>query len=602
MRGKIWLVILFFLPLSLQADSLKLLTARRGGTYYALGKSLEKLPGNPQIKAIPTPGSMENLMMVSMNMADLAIVQWDMLLHLKTHKSYKALSRNLLVLAVLYQEEVHILVRKSSSIRTLEDLAGKKVGVGPLGSGSHLSASQILKGQGMGLNELSLDHSAPSEALKKLYQGTLDALFYTIGKPTSFYPSDQEGFWERISLLDLGKDPSEKLAKKIPYYSACKITRKDYPSLKGDIFGLSVPCVLITHQNTPYKEASRLCEKIFNNQRQLLSFHPKWRELDITWSRHLIRQGAWPFHPGARDYFFKEILRESLKVMTGTKDGQAHSMGEDLEKALLKRGLRIQLIPSRGSLHNLISLTQGQAQMALVQRDVLLFFQKSPYQKGFGDLQCLLPLFPKTIHLLVPSNSSVRTLSDLKGKKIHCGLAGSETFITATILFSLGKMNIHYSLFLDYSPRQEALQKLLRGNLQAMILLGPLPLPELKNLSREEASKIKLVPLTPGDFSLSKKVPFPYRKAQIPSSTYPFLPKDISTLSTTCLLLCTKKISPQQGRDIIESLLNFSPPGAKDKWTEIQGPKIQEYFSTQSLPLPLHEAVYKLFSIKKERK
>ncbi|MDA1277075.1 MAG: TAXI family TRAP transporter solute-binding subunit [Verrucomicrobia bacterium] len=111
-------------------------TAAEGGLYHRLGgllaERLQKRVNRP-VKPIPSLGSLENLERLAKHEIHFAILQSSLL-------AFKPVA----VLAPLYKEPVHIIVRHGSGIATLQDVKGRRVALGPEGSGMRESARQLL--------------------------------------------------------------------------------------------------------------------------------------------------------------------------------------------------------------------------------------------------------------------------------------------------------------------------------------------------------------------------------------------------------------------------------------------------------------------------
>ena len=114
-------------------EEVRIATGPVGGTYLPLGRTLARiLTRNPDIQkttAYMTNGSEENLQLLVKDSVDIAFVSS----HTITHAP-KAKREEVRVLARLYAEATHIVVRRDAGIDKLADLNAKTVYVGPEGS------------------------------------------------------------------------------------------------------------------------------------------------------------------------------------------------------------------------------------------------------------------------------------------------------------------------------------------------------------------------------------------------------------------------------------------------------------------------------------
>ena len=132
----VWLITRDTLP-----GTIRIATAQEGGLYHefgeALKKSLEQRTGK-RVELIETEGSVENARLLREGKVDVAIVQGG-----------SAPLRGLSVIAPLYPEVVHVLVREGVGIEKVDDLKGHRVVYGPTGSGMRASAERVLKHYGI---------------------------------------------------------------------------------------------------------------------------------------------------------------------------------------------------------------------------------------------------------------------------------------------------------------------------------------------------------------------------------------------------------------------------------------------------------------------
>ncbi|MBF0469851.1 MAG: TAXI family TRAP transporter solute-binding subunit [Gammaproteobacteria bacterium] len=127
---------------------LRLSAAGKGGYYYEFGSIIvDQLDIDSGYDAIlmESKGSVHNSQQLIANKADLAIVQ--------TSAVASSLSK-LSVVAPLWHDYVHIVVRKGRGIKSIKDLVGKKVALGGSGSGHRASAARVLPYYGIELTQL----------------------------------------------------------------------------------------------------------------------------------------------------------------------------------------------------------------------------------------------------------------------------------------------------------------------------------------------------------------------------------------------------------------------------------------------------------------
>ena len=178
------LLAVFALAIPAHALALTIATGSIEGTYFKIAQDVKQIAdkeGIP-IEVVQTNGSFDNINLLAAGKVDLAIMQLDVL-RFVAEIMLKETGLNILqeakVALNLYLEEIHV-IAKNPEIRTLNQLQGKRVAVGPEKSGSALTAEVLLAGFGVKIEPI---FDAPEGAVKKLSLGEIDALIFIGGAP-----------------------------------------------------------------------------------------------------------------------------------------------------------------------------------------------------------------------------------------------------------------------------------------------------------------------------------------------------------------------------------------------------------------------------------
>ncbi|MGI9459653.1 MAG: TAXI family TRAP transporter solute-binding subunit, partial [Pirellulales bacterium] len=107
------------------------------GVYFSVANALSDVSKQGSVstalKAIPSPGSVENVRRLATREADFALLQNDTIGDTSTRG-----------IARLYEETLHLIARKDSAISCMHDLEGKSVGTGSEGSGTSRLVASLL--------------------------------------------------------------------------------------------------------------------------------------------------------------------------------------------------------------------------------------------------------------------------------------------------------------------------------------------------------------------------------------------------------------------------------------------------------------------------
>lgn len=136
--------------------------------------------------ALTSQGSVANLAAIGNESIESGFAQADLVASAYQGEGIyfrRAKQGNLRVLANLYPETIHLVVRRDSGIGDIRDLAGKRVSIDRVGSGIRFNAEIILTAYGLRLNQLKVLEVDPGEAAELMSRNELDAFFLVSGQP-----------------------------------------------------------------------------------------------------------------------------------------------------------------------------------------------------------------------------------------------------------------------------------------------------------------------------------------------------------------------------------------------------------------------------------
>ncbi len=235
---------------------------------------------NRRVLTVVGKGSVQNILdLLYLRHIDVAIVQADVLDYFKARSVHPGVENAIRYVAKLHNEELHLLVR--DDIESVQDLAGKRVSFGVLGSGTYITASMLFGALKVGVQPLMIDQSL---ALEKLKTGTIDGLVYVVGKPARLFTelTPEDG----LKLLPLPLPP-----KLLESYLPSRLTSQDYPNLIAPdvpLQTIGVGSVLAVYnwdpENWRYTKVERFTKALFDSFDVLQGpgRHPKWAEVNLA--------------------------------------------------------------------------------------------------------------------------------------------------------------------------------------------------------------------------------------------------------------------------------------------------------------------------------
>lgn len=275
------------------------------GTYARFAQDLSDVldeEGQLRVLAILGKGSVQNIRdLLELKGVDLAIVQSDVLEDFRRSNRERRFEDRIAYITKLYNEEIHLIARKD--ILNINDLVGKTVNIGQDGSGTAMTASIILEKLGIEIETINMSNN---EALEALKVGDIDAAFFVVGKPATYFRE----MTKQSGLHFVPIKPNQALAD---IYLDGSLKHADYPNLvpkNQHVDTLAVGAVLAVYRwrkgMERYNRVNSFINRFFNNidvfQISDAGYHRKWQEVDIRkdlvgWQRFRAAQEWLDTHP-----------------------------------------------------------------------------------------------------------------------------------------------------------------------------------------------------------------------------------------------------------------------------------------------------------------
>lgn len=263
-------------------DTVGIIAGSVTGTYARFAQDLADAldaPGELRIIAMLGKGSIQNIFdLLYLRNVDAAIVQSDVLQYFRANRIIPGIEDKIRYVAKLYNEEVHILARPE--IQSLKDLAGKRVNIGPKGSGTAMTAKLLFDIEDIPIEALNLSHS---EALAALKADSISAAVFIVGKPATYFREIRNDQGLRFLPIELSKGLED-------VYLDAELTSEDYPNLVAPgerIPTIAVGAVLAVYNWKPgtsrYDRVNRFVRRLLETLPLLQTdaYHPKWKSVDL---------------------------------------------------------------------------------------------------------------------------------------------------------------------------------------------------------------------------------------------------------------------------------------------------------------------------------
>ncbi len=185
-------------------------------------------------------------------------------------------------------------------------------------------------------------------------------------------------------------------------------------------------------------------------------------------------------------------------------------------------GLVATAVASNGSVANINGIQSGQLESGFTQSDVAYWaYSGTGVYDGkpkVGDLRLIANLYPETIHLVARKGANIKSVADLKGKRVSLDEPGSGTLVDARIILAAFGLT-EKDITAEFMKPNQAGDKLRDGGLDAFFFVGGYPTGAISELAAAGAG-IELVPVTgPAVDKMLKQYGF-FAVDTIPANTY----------------------------------------------------------------------------------
>jgi hypothetical protein len=223
-----------------------------------------------------------------------------------------------------------------------------------------------------------------------------------------------------------------------------------------------------------------------------------------------------------------------FRIGTGGTAGTYYPIGGLIANAVSEPPrLVLSAVASNGSLANVNSIVGGALESGFSQADVAYWaFTGTGVFEGrpkVAELRSIANLYPESVHVVVRRSAGVKSIAELKGKKVSIDEPGSGTLINAKAILAAHNIGDRDYTAEFLKPNQAA-EKMKDGSVDAFFFTGGFPAAAISELA-STGSGIDILPVTGAAAEkLVKDMPF-FAADEIPAGTY----KDVGAVKTVAV-------------------------------------------------------------------
>jgi TRAP transporter TAXI family solute receptor len=283
----------------------------------------------------------------------------------------------------------------------------------------------------------------------------------------------------------------------------------------------------------------------------------------------------------------------TIVFSTGSRGGVYEEYGKDLTDALAKDmpDLRVRLVTSAGSQDNVARVADGEADLAIAAADAVETYVLEHPRKG-SRLRGVARLYDDYVQLVVPRDSDIESVADLRGKRVAIGLDTSGVRLIATRVLEAEGIDPDR----DITPYAYGIDEVdrLGRSVDAFFWSGGLPTKALRTLARTQP--FRFVPI-PAEFVARLHARSTangyYRPTNIPESAYDEQNgQAVATIAVSNLLITRGDLDPRLTEWLTRTVIRSRDDiGAKVHSAQLVDLRTAIYTS----PLPLHEGARRYY-------
>lgn len=297
-----------------------------------------------------------------------------------------------------------------------------------------------------------------------------------------------------------------------------------------------------------------------------------------------VALGVVPLTAGAQQF---------VNILTGGTSGVYYPVGGALSK-IFTDGIpdaKVQIQSTKASVENLNLLQQGKGELGIALGDSVKFAAEGNEEAGFPQplekLRGISAMYPNFIQIVASEESGIKTLDDLKGKKLSVGAPKSGTELNARAILGAAGMSYEDLAKVEFLPFAESVELMKNRQLDATLQSAGLGVASLKDLSTSIPITVVSVPE-----EIATELGAPYIAETIPANTYDGQSEDVATVAVINFLVSSDAVSDdlayQMTKLMYENLDQLKAAHAATNSIDVQN-------ALKGMPIPVHPGAQRYY-------
>ncbi len=282
-----------------------------------------------------------------------------------------------------------------------------------------------------------------------------------------------------------------------------------------------------------------------------------------------------------------------INILTGGTSGVYYPIGVALSQQYNKiDGAKTSVQATKASVENLNLLQAGRGELAFSLGDSVEDAWNGVEDAGFKAplkrLRAIAGTYNNYIQIVASAESGIKTLEDLKGKRISVGAPKSGTELNARAIFKAAGLDYKDMGRVEFLPYAESVELIKNRQLDATLQSSGLGMAAIRDLASTMPVTFVEIPAA----VVEKIESDAYQAGVIPAGTYDGQDADVPTVAITNILVSHEKVSDEVAYQMTKLMFdNLSSLG--NAHSAAKDIKLEN--ATKNLPIPLHPGAERFY-------
>ena len=250
----------------------------------------------------------------------------------------------------------------------------------------------------------------------------------------------------------------------------------------------------------------------------------------------------------------------NLSIATGGTGGVYYPLGGGVAAVLSKYvpGIQATAEVTGGSVANLQLIASGKPYIAFSMVDAGLDALNGvdKFKSGKVPVRTLMVLYPNRMHVVSIEATGIKTMADLKGKRVSTGSPGSATEVMGFRVIEASGLDKDKDLKRERLGVAESVNAIKDRKIDAFFWVGGLPTASVTDLAATPGVKIRMIDHADAVPAMNKKYGNLYVRDTIPKTTYSGMDADNRNATVWNVLVANASLSDKAAYDIVKTIFD----------------------------------------------